>query len=61
LFLVTPMPRGRVVARRVHAAPTDLETTAARNVTPADLAGFETVLTALQQAARGGRHGRGDE
>jgi hypothetical protein len=45
----------------VHAVLADLETAAARNVTLADLAGFEAVLTALQQAARGGRHGRGDE
>jgi DNA-binding MarR family transcriptional regulator len=51
-FLVRPTTRGRALARRVHAALAKLETGVARQVSPADLAGFETVIAVLESAAR---------
>ncbi|HEY2385543.1 MAG TPA: MarR family transcriptional regulator [Candidatus Binatia bacterium] len=56
-FLVSLTARGRVQARRIHAALADLEARVARRVRAADLAGFETVVEALQQVVLSGRRG----
>ncbi len=51
-FLVTPTARGRALARRVHAALAALESAVAAHVPPGAVAGFETVLRALEETAR---------
>lgn len=56
-FMISLTARGRVKARQVHAALADLEARVAKRVRDADLAGFEAVVEALQQAAVTGRRG----
>src|SRR5262249_1256713 len=51
-FLIVLTARGRSLARPVHEALAGLEAAALRRVRPAEQAGFEAVLQALQQAAK---------
>ena len=51
-FRVCLTPRGRGLARAVHAALAELEALVASRVRLADGAGFEAVMDALQQASR---------
>jgi DNA-binding MarR family transcriptional regulator len=51
-FLIHLTPRGRTLARKVHAALAGLEDDVAARVTAADLAGFAAVVEALREAAQ---------
>jgi DNA-binding MarR family transcriptional regulator len=59
-YLVRPTARGRALAARVHGTLRDVEAEVLRGVTAADLAGFDSVVSALAAAARraGGRESR---
>jgi DNA-binding MarR family transcriptional regulator len=50
-FLITPTPRGRRAAARVHSHLAALERAVARRITPDDLRGFKTVLAAVEDEA----------
>jgi len=51
-FLISLTPAGRAVAERAAAAIADLERQALPPVTPAQRAGFHTVIDALTEVAR---------
>ena len=50
-FIVTPTPRGRQVARRVHRHLQDLERAVAAGFSPAELRVFTKVLGAVEREA----------
>jgi DNA-binding MarR family transcriptional regulator len=50
-FVITPTPKGRQVARRVHRHLTDLEQAAAARVSSSDIRGFMKVLAAVEDEA----------
>jgi DNA-binding MarR family transcriptional regulator len=51
-FIIALTPRGRTVARQVHRHLLALERAVARQATPADLEGFDKVVSAVEQEAR---------
>jgi len=50
-FVITPTPKGRQVARRVHQHLIDLEAAAARRVTKEEIRTFLKVLAAVEEEA----------
>jgi DNA-binding MarR family transcriptional regulator len=50
-FVITPTARGRQIAREVQDHLIDLERVVAKCVTPADIAGFLNVITAVEEEA----------
>jgi DNA-binding MarR family transcriptional regulator len=52
-FIITPTPRGRQVATRVHRHLTDLERAIARRVTDEDARAFARVLGIVEEEAHG--------
>jgi DNA-binding MarR family transcriptional regulator len=55
-FLITPTPKGRNVAKRVHRHLSDLERALMGRVTRADIKGFNNVVAALEQEAHNRTH-----
>src|SRR5436190_16020674 len=50
-FVITPTPKGRQVARRVHRHLARLEDAVGRGVTGNDVRGFMRVVSAVEEAA----------